>query len=489
MVLTVLPWSFSRNVRSVFITIDAIMSVNGSAYYTGAMWALTLGILGSSCLPMPFALSNLGLVFGTLATFIVALANSYTGTIVLVASYALNTHTYEDLCFLVSGRKRVVKVVSQCTMFMLLFGTQCASAALLADCGSLFIKGIFQDRIPLPSDAVVNWLGLLVLTGAVVLPLSLKKQIRSLEHAAAAGTVLVIALLIIIATSCILDGFPALRSGDFPVLKIPKEFRRDIPESISILSFAFYLQPLLLPLLSEMPSGEAGLKITCKALRHVTLGIAFSVYMALGLFAGMRYGHNTKGDILLNKWLPDQYEPILEILIAMYIAVSVCPIVIAMRYLVTDFPLVSRRMGNFSTTCMCVFSPMLVVGFFPQESQLFFSLSGATAVCLIAYVFPALIHLTLYFSKEERLGFLTEESIQEIMGNEYDSADEGNSTEENQYTPLIIPPILKYPNIHTIQGATAWGTISEIFSYIFLPIGIMILGLCSSIIAIRLALT
>lgn len=466
------------------------MSVNGSSFYAGALWALTLGILGSSCLPMPFALSNLGVFYGTLATFTVALANSYTGTIVLVASYALNTHTYEDLCFMVSGKKRIVKLISQVTMFMLLFGTQCASAALLGDCGSLFIKGVLQDRVSLPSDTVVNWLGLILLTGAVVLPLSLKKQIRSLEHAAAAGTALVVILLLIIASTCILDGFPALRSGDFPVFTIPKEFRRDIPESISILSFAFYLQPLLLPLLSEMPPGEDGLKLTCRALRHVTLGIAFLVYMALGLFAGMRYGHDTKGDILLNKWLPDEYEPILEILIAMYIAVSVCPIVIAMRYLVMDFPLVPSRMSNAAITSACVFSPALVVGFFPQESQLFFSISGATAVCLIAYVFPVLIHLSLYFSKEDRLGYLSEESIQEIMGNEYESTDEDHVMDDgHQYTSLLIPPILKYPNIQNIRHATTWGKISETFSYIFVPIGILLLGLCSSIIAMRLALS
>lgn len=466
------------------------MSVNGSSFYAGALWALTLGILGSSCLPMPFALSNLGVFYGTLATFTVALANSYTGTIVLVASYALNTHTYEDLCFMVSGKKRIVKLISQVTMFMLLFGTQCASAALLGDCGSLFIKSVLQDRVPLPSDTVVNWLGLVLLTGAVVLPLSLKKQIRSLEHAAAAGTALVIILLLIIASTCILDGFPALRSGDFPVFTIPKEFRRDIPESISILSFAFYLQPLLLPLLSEMPPGEDGLKITCRALRHVTLGIAFLVYMALGLFAGMRYGHDTKGDILLNKWLPDEYEPVLEILIAMYIAVSVCPIVIAMRYLVMDFPLVPNGMSNVAITSVCVFSPALVVGFFPQESQLFFSISGATAVCLIAYVFPVLIHLSLYFSKEDRLGYLSEESIQEIMGNEYESTDEDHVMDDgHQYTSLLIPPILKYPNIQNIRNATTWEKISETFSYIFVPIGILLLGLCSSIIAMRLALS
>lgn len=443
---------------------------------------------------MPFALSNLGLVFGAIATFIVALANSYTGTIVLVASYALNTHTYEDLCFLVSGRKQVVKGIAQGTMFMLLFGTQCASAALLADCGSLFIKGVFQDRLQLPSDTVVNWLGLILLTGAVVLPLSLKKQIRSLEHAAAAGTVLVIILLLIIAISCILDGFPALRSGDFPIFTVPKEFRRNIPESISILSFAFYLQPLLLPLLSEMPDGDRGLKITCKALRHVTLGIAFSVYMALGLFAGMRYGHETKGDILLNKWLPDEYEPILEILIAMYIAVSVCPIVIAMRYLVMDFPWMPRdtgNMANFCITCVCVFSPTLVVGFFPQESQLFFSISGATAVCLIAYVFPILIHMSLYFSKEERLGYLSDEAIQDIMANEYESGDEETASfdQDHPLTPLIVPPILKYPNIQNMKNATRWERASETFSYIIIPVGIMVLGLCSSIIAMRLALS
>lgn len=48
----------------------------------------------------------------------------------------------------------------------------------------------------------------------------------------------------------------------------------DLPEAFAVLGFAFYVQPMLMPLLHEMPPGQASVGITCTAVRVVVGGVA-----------------------------------------------------------------------------------------------------------------------------------------------------------------------------------------------------------------------
>ena len=50
------------------------------------------------------------------------------------------------------------------------------------------------------------------------------------------------------------------------------QISRDLPEAFSILGYGFYLQPMMLPLLAEMPPGSLGVKLTNQAMCLVTLG-------------------------------------------------------------------------------------------------------------------------------------------------------------------------------------------------------------------------
>jgi len=65
-------------------------------------------------------------------------------------------------------------------------------------------------------------------------------------------------------------GLPAIASGELPLLRpaVPAA----LPEAFGILSFAFYLTPMLLPLLREMPPGKLGVDLTCRAVQFVTAG-------------------------------------------------------------------------------------------------------------------------------------------------------------------------------------------------------------------------
>lgn len=67
---------------------------------------------------------------------------------------------------------------------------------------------------------------------------------------------------------CMLKSFPgALQSTG------------QLPEAFVVLGFAFYLQPMMMPLLHDMPPGPTGLAITSTAVKIVILGTHCAVWL------------------------------------------------------------------------------------------------------------------------------------------------------------------------------------------------------------------
>lgn len=50
------------------------------------------------------------------------------------------------------------------------------------------------------------------------------------------------------------------------------QWNADVPEAFAVLGFAFYVQPMLMPLLHEMPAGPLGVSLMTTAVRVVTMG-------------------------------------------------------------------------------------------------------------------------------------------------------------------------------------------------------------------------
>ncbi len=55
----------------------------------------------------------------------------------------------------------------------------------------------------------------------------------------------------------------------------------DLPEAFAVLGFAFYVQPMLMPLLHEFPPGPASISLTATAVRIVVIGVASLVHPVL----------------------------------------------------------------------------------------------------------------------------------------------------------------------------------------------------------------
>jgi len=284
--------------------------------------------------------------------------------------------------------------------------------------------------------------------------------------------------------SAISSGLPAIRNGELPIFGFPSGTKGQIPAAFSVLSFAFYLQPMLLPLLSEMPGGAEGLLIMCKALRVVTLGIALATYVLLGFFGAARYGKDTAGDLLMNEWLPHEYSGYLDAAMAAYLAISMAPIVVTMRYMLESivkndsFGSSSNQSVYIRNTMASIVMPTLVASLFPKESAMIFAATGATAVCMISYIFPIGVHAYLYFGKSWRTRVYSELDqwlVEDTASHVDNSCDMTESDDAAKYP--------QYPSYHSLCNFTPCEKLITVLHHIVLPLFVLLIGLGSSMIA------
>ncbi|RMZ56478.1 hypothetical protein APUTEX25_001325 [Auxenochlorella protothecoides] len=370
---------------------------SSSRAFTSALITLTLSILGSSVLPVPYAFSRTGVLLGLLTALAVSLANSLTGTLLVRAAGACGTSSYEALAETLGGPRW--RAFTQSWLVLLLFGTLCGDFALVADTGRLAVGKLAGSAAPHwllagQGRVIVALLGL-----GLVLPLSCLKHIRKLEQAAAAGVALVGVLTVIIIRRCVADDFPAVRSGELDLFHV--RLTPDLPEAIGVLSFAFYVHPMLLPMLAEMPAGARGVALTARANQLVTSGVALAIYSVVGVFAAARYGLATGGDVLVNEWLGGAWDGALDAGMALYLALSMVPIVLTLRLQLDALILGpgrrTSRAHTMQVTAASVLSSLGVALCFPTAAEKMFAITGASAVCVVCYALPVAFHLRLFY--------------------------------------------------------------------------------------------
>jgi solute carrier family 38 (sodium-coupled neutral amino acid transporter), member 11 len=389
----------STAATEIFNNADPNNGSNNHIFRTAAT-TLTLGILGSSVLPVPWAFSRVGIAPAMAVALWVAFSNAYSGTVLLRAAAHLNKTTYESVCE-TAGGSRAWRFMAEVALILLLFGTLAGDAALLADTGSLTIADLTRGKSP---DWAMHGgrLPMLFLIVVLVVPLSMFRQMRGLERAATAGVGLIMALMLIIVVQSLRAGLPAIRSGELPIWKVAASAEQ-LPEALSVLSFAFYTTPMLLPLLSELPRGPQSVDIMCGALQFVTLVIALLVYAVTGIFAAARWGLATEGDVLVNSWLPGKAAGILDLGMAVYLSISMAPMAITLRYLLDAALTAHGELAAYSfgrdmtITVGGISAATAVAAKWPEQAEKLFALTGATAVSLVSYILPVAVHFLLYF--------------------------------------------------------------------------------------------
>uniref|UniRef100_A0A7S0S1I6 Amino acid transporter transmembrane domain-containing protein n=1 Tax=Chlamydomonas leiostraca TaxID=1034604 RepID=A0A7S0S1I6_9CHLO len=394
---------------------DSLRRALGSAVVT-----LTLGVLGSTILPVPYAFSKLGIAPGAATMAIVAFANDRTCCMLVRASAATGRCGYEALAEWAGGRR--ARVLTQVSLILLLYGTMCGGLAFLSDVARIMVlKGLpASDQPPPPATgggAVAGaswwqgWLELarrdgrpvmLLVVACVLYPLCLQRYIRQFERAATVGVVVVITLMTLVIAKAVLAGFPAVASGELPVWGLKKGAHEMLPEAFAVLGFAFYMQPMLMPLLAEMPGGPAGVAVSEKAVHTVLYGVACAAYGTVGIFGASLFGDATESNIMVNELLPGHpwYTLLLYGALMGYLCCGMVTTQFALRASIEvllfgdDKPPFTWTRQVAETTCILIAS-LAIACSFPTAAEKIFAVTGCTAVCLVCYCIPVYIHLVL----------------------------------------------------------------------------------------------
>ena len=263
--------------------------------FRSACCTLTLGVMGSAVLPLPFAMSRTGIVPGLLVMAVVAWTNVASNVMLVRAAARTGRLTYEGIAEWAGGR--AWRVGTQAALVTLLWGTLCSGLALVSDVAVVAAAKAF------PSGAAPDWLDGRVLVSAmallVVFPLCLQRHMRQLEGAATAGIALVLALAALLAARAAAAGWPGLSDGDVSVWRVRLDGR--LPEAFAVFAYAFYMQPMMMALLPEMPAGALGAAVMVRAVRWTLYGGAFAVYAAVGLAGAALFGADTRGNVMANR--------------------------------------------------------------------------------------------------------------------------------------------------------------------------------------------
>jgi Transmembrane amino acid transporter protein len=166
---------------------------------------------------------------------VVALCNTYTCHLLLSAALATRTSTFEELCEAVGGR--YFKVFAQLSNVVLLTGNLTGDICLLADLGFKSLTGTLGDRAPLVLTRHHGRGIMLVLTASVIVPVSLCRGMRAMEHVSSGGLFILAALLAVLTGDAIVGGFRGVTSGEVPIWWLPAD-SSSVPEAFALLGTA-----------------------------------------------------------------------------------------------------------------------------------------------------------------------------------------------------------------------------------------------------------
>lgn len=353
---------------------------------------LTLGVMGSALFPIPIAFESTGIIAALIAMIIVAAATIYTVELLMAQASATGMHDYGTLSKAVGGYW--YKLFTEVCIVIMFIGSIVGG---VVQCGQIFLQAA-----SLYSDNVADWLQwrdgsvLMVLTTVFIFPTCMVELMTQLEYLSMAGFAFVIMLLITVIVEACKAGLPAIASGDFAVVGFSSIY--SFASTVSTIAFAFYIQPIAMPMLREMPPGKAGYRILSWSMRLVIGVVCFIIYFLLGFFGAARWGLDTNTNLLVNDWGPPAYQGALNILLGVYLALTNPPLVYPVAHILRGW-LPGKGYGFFRR--FIIISLILVICLAialaaPFNSSQIVVVTGASGVFLSCYFIPCLNHILLY---------------------------------------------------------------------------------------------
>ena len=327
---------------------------------------------------------------------IVSVVNIFSCRLLIRASQKTGTRQYELLARAAGGK--ALHALSAFAMLVLMFGSLCGVVVILGDLAHAVLASLWGFES-------VRWATILVTAGAL-LPLALTtRSMRSkpLEVAGLAALPVLVVLMGIVVVDCVSSGFPGIASGQVSPL-VPERGAGGVLESVNIMVFSLYVQPVLMPLLAEMPAGDRGARTMKRAVDATVLVYGITVFGSMGFFGAAAFGRATAGNVMNNSLLSSPAAgACLQAAMLFYALVCSVPMVIALRAFMEG--LASKKVswpkaGTWASHALYttgIVGASLAGGLLAQgRSEVVFALTGATGVSLVCYVIPAAVHVLLW---------------------------------------------------------------------------------------------
>lgn len=281
---------------------------------------LLLAVAGVSIAPLPCAISLSGIPGGVFLLVLLACINCYTSILLATAASRVGNFGYEEIMGL---RGPCSQNISRIALIVMLFGTLCGSLSVVWETGKHGARFIWGLDAWLADDGIGGLTLLVILCFGVLLPLSLARL----------GEIFAISLigitLSLVVTAYTL--YTAVSTGGFSTPLDAAELTpvwSELPTTASLIGFAFWVQPVVLPLMEELPPGPVGVRIMTKAL-CLTYFCTALIYGSIGLGGFLAFGAATPQDIL--DGFSGSAGDMLACIFCMYVILSTPPVVVPLR--------------------------------------------------------------------------------------------------------------------------------------------------------------
>ena len=261
----------------------------GLVVRTGA--PLLLAITGSAFTPLPCAFSLTGLATGAALLLVIGGANCYTTILMVRAAAALNVSGYEEV-LRAAGGARALRW-TQLALVVLLFGTLCGALSAVGETGVRALSELASETdSPLAASLASTPAVVGGCAAGILFPLSLASLGESpLTSAIGVAVMASLVSYILYAAIAMPQVHRELGSGSIDDVS-PFAIAAALPEAASTFGYAFYIQPVALPLLRALPPGEAGATALADALK-LTFALTCAAYLCVGIggYAYFGRGH------------------------------------------------------------------------------------------------------------------------------------------------------------------------------------------------------
>ncbi|KAG4047765.1 hypothetical protein PC123_g16898 [Phytophthora cactorum] len=358
----------------------------------GSVFNLAGATLGAGALSLPYAVAVSGLGFAVAQLVLAAVLTVYTIRLLIRAEDITKLKSYEDLAMHCFGTKMTIFVEVNILVFC--FGISVAYLVTLGD----IITPLGELCFGMQSIFAQRWVLMTISCGTIMLPLSMMKDISSLQFSSILGVLSIIFLVVAVAIRSIMyasvNGIPEDISWAIDLSRGPN-FMLSVP----IVMFAFTCQVNVFSIYTELQ--RPCIRRMNKVVDRATL-ISFLVYLSIGVVAYLAFGPQLaepkyKGNILLSFPLNDTLIAISRAAITFTVAVAFplnifpCRFTIDMMFFSNSEDSWSRHVAVTSSLVLLA----LLLAIFCPSINVVFGIIGGTCSTVVCFCFPAAFILKL----------------------------------------------------------------------------------------------